>query len=457
MEKTEKIELNRMGFEPEGKLLLKMAWPMILSMLMQAFYNVVDTYFVSQTADALYARSALSLAFPVQMLMLAFSIGTAVGMNSLISRRLGARRYEEANRAAANGMTLLILSSLCFALVGIFLSRPIMSLLSGDERVIELGTSYLFICCTFSMGTFVAVGIERIMTAQGKTLLTMTMQLTGAVSNIILDALWVPLWGVTGAAIATVVGQGIGMLLSIAIMAFGRHEVVVRLRDMKLQREAVRQIYSVGAPSIVMQAIGVVMLFGMDLILESLLPTVGVAVFGVYYKLQSVVFMPVFGLTNASMSIEGYNFGARNKKRLLKVLKLTIICTVCFMSVGMLMFQLIPDKLLGIFNATAAEVEVGVPALRIISLCFLVAAVCISLSTFFGAIGQGIRSMWISLIRQLVVLLPAAFILARLTGEVTAVWWAFPIAEVASLITASVMYIKTYRRSIQTLDEVRQA
>ncbi|MDO4543807.1 MAG: MATE family efflux transporter [Clostridia bacterium] len=441
-----------MGTEREGKLLISMAWPIIVSMLMQAFYNVVDTYFVSQTADALYARSALSLAYPIQMLMIAVSIGTAVGMNSLISRRLGANRRDEANMAAANGITLLVISSLCFAVLGLLLSRPIMELLSGDERVIELGTEYLSICCVFSMGSFIAIGIERIMTAQGKTLLTMAMQLTGAVSNIVLDAVLVPVWGVKGAAVATVAGQGIGMVLSILILKLGHHEVDVRLRNMRLKWGIVKQVYAVGFPSIIMQAIGVVMLFGMDLILESLVPTVGVAVFGVYYRLQSMVFMPVFGLTNASMSIEGYNYGAKNSKRLIKVLRLTIIWTACFMLLGMAVFQLFPSELFGIFNATPAELAVGVPALRTISLCFFVAAICISLSTFFGAIGQGMRSLWISLIRQMFVLLPAAFILARLTGSIDAVWWAFPIAEVASLITAVLMYVSTLKKQIRPLD-----
>ncbi len=440
-----------MGTEKEGRLLFRMGWPIILSMLVMAFYNVVDTYFVSKTADALYAKAALGLAYPVQMLMIAFSVGTAVGMNSLISRRLGEGRRDEANDAASNGTVLLILTSAAFALIGIFLSEPIMRLLSKDERVIELGTTYLFICCTFSVGNFVAIGLERIMSAQGKTVLTMAMQLSGGIANIVLDAIMVPLWGVAGAAIATVLGQFIGMVLSFVILCCGKHEVSVSLRRMKLKKSCVKQIYAVGAPSIVMQAIGVVMLLGMDVILESLAPTVGTSVFGVYYKMQSIIFMPVFGLTTAAMSIEGYNYGARNKKRLIKVLRLVIITTLCFMLVGFLAFQIFPKELLNIFSSTPEELKVGVPALRTLSLCFFVAAVCISISTFFGAIGKGMQSMWISLIRQLFVLLPVAFLLAIVTKDVNVVWWAFPIAEIASLSTAIILYIKTYRRELKNL------
>lgn len=441
-----------MGTQPEGRLLFSMGWPIILSMLVQAFYNVVDTYFVSQTADAVYSKAALGFAYPIQMLMIAFSIGTAVGMNSLISRRLGAGRHDEANGAAANGIMLLILTSLCFALVGIFLSKPIMLIMTTDPRVIELGTRYLFICCTFSMGSFVAIGLERVMSAQGKTLLTMAMQLSGGVSNIVLDAILVPHYGVEGAAIATVLGQTISMVLSILILALGKHEVSIKLRRMRLKKDSVKNIYAVGIPSIVMQAIGVVMMFGMDLILEGLAPTVGAAVFGVYYKLQSIIFMPIFGMTNASMSIEGYNYGARNKKRLLQVLKLTLCYSVCVMVLGTVVFQLFPNELLKIFNSTAVELEIGVPALRIVSLHFIIAAVSISLSTFFGAIGKGLNSMWISLIRQLVVLLPAAFILSKLTGNIAAVWWAYPIAEVASLIIAVLLFVRTYLKDLKTLD-----
>lgn len=434
-------------------MLFSMGWPIILSMLVLAFYNVVDTYFVSKTADALYAKAALSLAYPVQMLMVAFSVGTSVGMNSLISRRLGERRNDEANLAAANGTTLLIITSLVFALLGAFLSEPIMRMLTADEKVIELGTQYLSICCIFSLGSFVAVGIERVMSAQGKTLLAMVMQISGGVANIVLDAILVPMYGVVGAAVATVIGQTVGMVLAIIILFCGKHEVSIHLKQLKLQKTCVKQIYAVGLPSIVMQAIGVVMMLGMDLILEGLAPTVGTAVFGVYYKLQSIVFMPVFGLSNAAMSIEGYNYGAKNKKRLMKVLKLVIVSMVCFMVIGLLIFQLLPEQILNIFSPTPEELIIGVPALRILSLCFIVAAMCIAISTFFGAIGKGMNSMWISLIRQLVVLLPAAYLIAKLTNDVTAVWWAFPIAEVFSLMTAVILYMRTYIKELRTLGE----
>lgn len=440
-----------MGTEREGRLLFSMAWPIIISMLVQALYNVVDTYFVSQTSNAMQAKAALGFAYPIQMLMISFSVGTAVGMNSLISRRLGERRVEDANRAAANGTVLMVLTSMAFVLFGCFGARPLMSLMSQDAQVVEYGARYLFICCTFSLGQFVAIGLERVMSAQGKTVLTMVMQMSGGIANIILDAIFVPRWGIEGAAIATVMGQWIGMILSILIVVIGKHEVTLRLKLCALKKDIVKDIYAVGLPSVIMQAISVVMIFGMDFILEGLAPTVGAAVFGVYYKVQSLVFMPIFGLTNAAMSIEGYNFGARNCDRLMRVLKLSIVCTMVFMAIGTLLFELLPEQILDIFNSTAAEKAIGVPALRLISPTFVVAAICISLSTFFGAIGKGMYSMWISLIRQLFVLLPAAFVLSLIFKDIALVWWAYPIAELASLTAGLVFFSKTRKKELAAL------
>ncbi len=453
---------NKMGTKPIGRLLLGMAWPMILSMLVQAFYNIVDSIFVSRIPlMGKAALSALGYAYPIQMLMIAVSVGTAVGMNSLISRRLGAKRFDEANKAASNGISLQLLSMLPFMALGIFGSKFIIGLFTSDATVVDLAARYLSICCTFSLGIFQAVGLERVMNAQGKTIASMIAQLSGGILNIVLDRILVlgfgpiPAMGIEGAAIATVIGQWVSMTVAILILVFGKHEVRVRFRDMPLKASCVREIYQVGLPSIVMQAIGVVMLSGMNLILGGFGAVTGtdaVAVFGVYYKLQSIVFMPVFGVTNAAISIFGYNFGARSKKRLLETLRLTIFIALLFMLTGLLLFQLLPEPLMQLFNVEGETLHMGVQALRTLSLCFPIAAVCISVSTLFGAVGNGMYSMWLSLIRQLFVLLPAAYLLSRIFGTVPAVWWSFPIAEIAGLITAAILFVRLYRNKIKPLD-----
>lgn len=377
---------NKMGILPEGKLLLSMSVPLCISMLMQAIYNLVDSIFVSRLGED--ALTAVSLAYPVQMLMIAVSVGTGVGMNSLISRRLGERRLEEANRAANNGIVLLLISAAVFTLFGVFGAKPFFDLFTDVQQIREMGTDYLRICCVYCVGVFMQVGCERILQAQGQNTAAMIMQLIGAVFNIIFDPILIfgllgfPAMGVAGAAIATVGGQLLSMLCCFAVLLLGKYDVTIRLRDCRLAAATVRDIYQVGVPSIIMQAIGTVMNLAMNALLIAY-STTAVAVFGVYFKIQSVVFMPVFGMTNAAMSIMAYNFGARSRSRLLRTMRLMLFAALALMAIGLVCFQLFPAELLLLFEASEDMLGIGVPALRIISTCFLFAAVGISFSTFF--------------------------------------------------------------------------
>ncbi len=450
---------NKMGTMKEGRLLLSMAWPIIISMLVQACYNIVDSMFVSRIPlSGELGLTALGYAYPVQMLMISFGVGTAVGINSLVSRRLGAKQFDEANTAAGNGMVLMAATSLVFAAVGAFLSEPLFQLFTDDTSIAALGSEYLRIVCLFSFGLFMQLCLERIMVAQGKSLAAMIMQLTGAVLNIALDRVmvlgwwFVPAMGVRGAAVATVVSQALAMLLSFAILFGGKHEIRISMRTLRLCPKTVKAIYQVGAPSVLMQAISVVMLFVMNGILGAY-GTVVVGVFGVYYKLQSIVFMPVFGMTNAAMSIMAYNFGARRRARLIRVLKLSVLYAVCFMTCGMVVFQLFPSQLMSLFQAEGQMLTVGIGTLRTISLSFIPAAISICFSVCFGAIGLGTNSMLVSLVRQFLVLLPAAYLLSHIYGSVGAVWWAFPVSEVCACLFACVVFLSVYRKRIRLLDD----
>lgn len=447
---------NKMGVLPEGKLLLSMSVPLCISMLMQAIYNLVDSIFVSRLGED--ALTAVSLAYPVQMLMIAVSVGTGVGMNSLISRRLGERRLEEANRAANNGIVLLLISAAVFMLFGVFGAKPFFDLFTDVQQIREMGTDYLRICCVYCVGVFMQVGCERILQAQGQNTAAMIMQLIGAVFNIIFDPILIfgllgfPAMGVAGAAIATVGGQLLSMLCCFAVLLLGKYDVTIRLRDCRLAAATVRDIYQVGVPSIIMQAIGTVMNLAMNALLIAY-STTAVAVFGVYFKIQSVVFMPVFGMTNAAMSIMAYNYGARNRSRLLRTMRLMLLAALSLMAIGLVCFQLFPAELLLLFEASEDMLGIGVPALRIISTCFLFAAVGISFSTFFQAIGSGIYSMMLSLIRQLVVLVPAAFALSAIFHSLDAIWFAFPIAELFALMTSLLFFRTVYKKQIEHLED----
>ena len=440
-----------MGVMPVGKLLANMAIPMVISMLVQAMYNVVDSYFVAKiSTDAL---TAISLAYPIQMLMIAVAIGTSVGMNSYMSRKLGEGNTEAASKGASNGLCLLLLSAIVFAIFG-FVITPFFRLFTDDPQLIEMGVDYLEICMVFGLGVFIQIGCERILQSMGKTGLSMVTQLVGAVVNIILDPLMIfgigpfPEMGVAGAAYATVIGQWVGMLMALALVFFKEHEVKISFKNFRLCGETVREIYRVGIPSIVMQSIGSIMIVGLNGILAA--SEASVTVLGVYYKLQSFVFMPCFGLNQGVMPIIGYNYGARNRKRVYSALKRGIIIGVIIMTLGTLAMWIIPEQLISMFGGTEELMKIGVPAFRIISLCFIPAAAGIIFTTLFQAVGKGMRSLIMSFARQLVLILPIAFIFSRIWG-IGAVWYAFPIAEIFSLTIAICFFINLVKGDFKKL------
>ena len=444
----------RMGTKPMLPLILSMALPAMMSMLVQALYNIVDSYFVAKVSED--ALTAVSLVFPVQNLLIAVAIGTGVGLNSLISRRLGEGRFEDARSAATHGLLLAVVNWLLFALIGLFFSRMFLSAFIDNAAVVEMGTQYMSIVCIASIGLCMEGAIEKTLQGTGNMIYPMLSQLIGAVTNIILDPIFifglfgVPKMGVAGAAIATVLGQIFAMLFLFYVLA--RRETVLKIsfKNFKLHGGMVKEIYAVGFPSIIMQSIGSVMTMGMNAILIKFTET-AVAFFGVYFKLQSFVFMPVFGLNQGVMPVIGYNFGARKRKRVTSAVKVGCSIAVMIMAVGMVIFWAIPSELLGIFNASPTMLQIGVPALRTISLCFVPAALGIMFSTAFQALGHGFNSLLISILRQMVVLLPAAFLLANIGLD--AVWYSFPLAECASFAASIYLYWKLYRDVIRPMPE----
>ena len=437
-----------MGVMPVGKLLAGMAIPMMISMLVQAFYNVVDSIFVAQLSED--ALNAVSLAFPLQNLMIAFGAGTAVGINALLSRSLGEKNQAMVDKAANTGIFLALCNFVVFALIGIFLSRPFFELQAGGEQVIvDYGVDYASICLGLSIGLFSQFCFERLLQSTGRTTLAMITQLTGAVINIIMDPILIfgyfgfPRMEVAGAALATVLGQIIAAALAVFMNFKYNPEVHIRLREIRWNRQVAGEIYRVGFPSIVMQSIGSVMVFGMNKILFSFTKT-ATAVFGAYFKLQSFIFMPVFGLNNGMVPIVAYNFGAARMDRLKKTVKLAACSAVGIMAVGLAIFQLAPEILLGFFDASAEMNAIGSVALRIISISFLFAGFCIIAGSVCQAIGNPFYSLIVSVARQLVVLLPVAWLLAQ-TGRLELVWLAFPIAELMSLTLSTVFLRRTLK------------
>lgn len=448
---------NKMGTRPVSGLIFSMSFPAMLSMLVQALYNVVDSYFVAKISEN--ALTAVSLVFPVQALQIALAVGTGVGLNSLISRRLGENCRKEADSAATHGVLLGVLNWVVFAVLGALLSRPFLSLFTGVDEIVAMGAQYMSIVCTVSIGAFVEINIEKILQATGNMIYPMFGQLIGAVANIILDPIFIfglagaPKMGVAGAAVATVLGQILSMCFSLFIVFTKDHEVKIDFRGFRPDPGVIRNIYSVGFPAIVMQAIGSVMVVGMNAILIAFTST-AVAVFGIYFKLESFVFMPVFGLTQGLMPIIGYNFGARKRERLLKAVQVGGVAALCIMGAGTVLFWTATEPLLAIFEASPKMLEIGVPALRIISVCFLPAALGILFSTVFQAVGHGVSSLIVSALRQLVVLLPCAFLLARAGLE--AVWYALPIAEFAALAVSVVIFLRLYRSTLKNLSDERE-
>lgn len=444
---------NKMGVMPVNKLILSMSIPMMLSMLIQALYNVVDSMFVAQISEN--ALTAVSLAFPAQNLMIAVATGTGVGVNAALSRSLGEKNFEKANRIAIHALFLAAMSYIVFALFGLFFARQFFLLQTDITEIVEYGASYLRICTLFSFGLFGEIAFERLMQSTGKTLYSMIVQSTGAVINIILDPILIfglfglPRLEIAGAAIATVFGQIIALIIGFLLNQARNHEIRLVFKNFRPEKEIIGHIYSVGVPSIIMASIGSVMTFGMNKILIAFSST-ATAVFGVYFKLQSFVFMPVFGLNNGTVPIIAYNYGAGRPDRIMKTLKLAICYAMVIMLTGLAVFHLLPDKLLMIFNASDTMLSIGMPALRIVSLSFLFAGYCIVCSSMFQALGHGMLSLWISVFRQLVVLLPVAFVLARLFG-LPHLWFAFPLAEIFSVILSSLFLRHVYKKEILPL------
>ncbi len=448
---------NKMGHMPVGKLLFNMALPMIISMLVQAFYNIVDSIYVSQISES--AVTALSLAFPVQNVQIGFGIGIGVGVNSLLSKCLGEGNQEKADRTAGNGIFLILAATVAFLLFGIFGVRPYYEMQSTVKETVEGGIAYSSICSIFTLGVFAEILFERLLQASGRTVHTMITQSVGAIINIILDpvfifgveALGIPAFGMAGAAIATVIGQWVAAILALIFNIKFNPDVHLLLKNIRPKKEIVGTILSIGVPSIVMNCIGAVMNFSMNQILQGFHET-ATGVFGIYYKLQSFFFMPLFGINNATISIVAYNYGAKNPKRITGTLKRSCLSALGIMIAGFLAFQLLPELLLGIFNPSEEFLRIGCSALRVISFHFPLAAICIALSASFQALGTGIYSTITSLCRQMIVLLPAAYLLS-LTGEVTNVWWAFPIAEFASLAATLFFFLRIYRKKVKPLIE----
>lgn len=460
------ITENKMGVKPMLPLLLGMSLPAMFSMMIQALYNVVDSIFVARFhPDAL---QAVSLAYPLQLILISFGVGTAVGVNSLIARRLGAKNYKEANAAATTGLVLAAINWLVFLLIGLLFARRFIALFTSDATVIEYGRQYLTVVLCFSLGMVTSCMGEKILQSTGNMIFPMITQLIGAIVNIIFDPLLIfgigffPRLGVLGAAVATVFGQFCSMTFILIVLFVKKHDVKITFKGFRLQKDVLKNIYAVGFPAIIMQSIGSVMVSGINAIISiadiaAEYAAAYINAFGIYFKLQSFVFMPVFGLNQGVSPIIGYNYGAHNKKRMYSAFRLGIIIAAAIMAAGMLLFQLAPEWLLSLFQSDAAIdsaansllVEVGVPVLRIISLSFIMAALGIMFSTLFQAIGKGFYSMIMSVSRQLVILLPAAYLLSKV--NMTAMWYAFPIAEVVCLGIAIIFFIKLQRNELSKL------
>lgn len=455
--KTAPAAENKMGTMPIGKLLFNMSLPMMISMLVQALYNIVDSIFVSKLSEN--ALTAVSLAFPLQMLLIAIATGTGVGMNALLSKALGERRSDEVNRIASNAAFLYFVSYVVICILGFTIVKPFYMSQMGhaDVEIMEMGIDYLSTVMIFSFGLLSQIYFERLLTSTGKTIFSMTSQLCGAITNIILDPILIfglcglPKMGVTGAAVATVIGQCVAAVVAFTCNHKYNHEVKLIFHGFRPNGRIIGTIYAIGIPSIIMQSIGSVMTYSMNRILIEFSST-ATAVFGVYFKLQSFFFMPVFGLNNGITPIIAFNYGAQNRKRMVKTIKLSMITAFCLTFIGFLCFEFIPQTLLGMFSASADMLKIGVPALRIIGIHYLIAWFCIICGTVFQALGKAVFSMIVSIMRQLIILVPAAYILSKL-GGLHAVWWSFPIAEIVSLTVSLFFLFRIYRTIISTIPD----
>ena len=444
---------NKMGIMPVGKLLITMSLPMMISMVVQALYNIVDSVFVSRVSED--ALTAVSMAFPLQALCIALGAGMGVGVNALLSKSLGAKDNDMVNKSALNGLFMTFVSYLVLLVIGIFAVKPFYMIQTDSADIIQYGTDYLSVICCFSFGMFFQFTFERLLQSTGRTFQTMITQTVGAVTNIILDPIFifglfgVPAFGVKGAAIATVIGQIIAAILALIMNIKVNTDIDFSLKGFKPDIKIIGMIYKVGLPSIIMQSIGSVMVFCLNKILIVFSST-AVAVFGVYFKLQSFVFMPVFGLNNGLIPIMAYNYGAKKKDRMIKTIKCGLLIAFSIMSVGMVVFELFPDAILALFEASDNMLAMGKVALRTIAIHFPVAAICIVLGSAFQALGNAVYSMFVSIARQLVVLIPVAYALSKL-GNVNYVWWCFPIAEIMSLAITVFFFIKLKREVIDKI------
>ena len=447
------VKENKMGTMPINKLLISMALPMMISMLVQAMYNIVDSMYVSRISED--ALTAVSLAFPIQQLMIALGAGMGVGVNAVLSKALGEKDFEKANKAAENGIFLSVISFVVFFFVGLFAVDPFYMSQTTDPEILQAGHDYLTVICCASIGMYMQFIFERLMQSTGRTVYSMITQTLGAVINIVLDPILIfgmfgmPEMGVKGAAVATVIGQIIGAVVGCILNVTKNHDIHISFKGFRPDFGIIKVIYVVGVPSIIMQAVGSVMNYAMNQILIGFTST-ATAVFGAYYKLQSFIFMPVFGLTNGMIPIIAFNYGAGNRSRVIKTIKSSVILAVCIMLTGLTVMQIFPAKLLAIFNASEHMLGIGVVALRLISLSFVFAGYCIIMGSVFQALGNGVYSMIVSIVRQLVVLLPVAYLFS-LTGNLDMVWMAFPIAELFSLTLSTVFLIKINKKIISKI------
>lgn len=444
---------NKMGYLPVPRLLMEMSLPIILSMMVQALYNIVDSIFVSQISED--ALTAVSLVFPIQNLMIAVGAGTGVGVNALLSRSLGAKQYEDANQAARNGIFVFLLSAIAFSILGITLAPVFLTIQTTDPEISLYGIQYMQIITGLSFALFMQILAERLLQSTGRAVFSMMTQGLGAIINIILDPIFIfglfgfPRMEVTGAAFATIVGQTCAATLGLYLNLKKNPDINLNMRRFRPSVSIIKTIYSVGVPSIIMQSIGSVTTFGMNKILLMFTPT-ATAVYGVYFRLQSFIFMPIFGLNNGMIPIIAYNYGARNPKRIMKTIKLSISFAVSIMLLGLFIFQIFPVQLLSIFNASPEMVSIGVPALRIISICFIFAGYCIVVGSVFQALGNGVYTLINSIFRQLVFLLPLSYVFAVTVG-LNAVWWSTPLAEISSVVITTIYFVRIYRDKVKPL------
>ena len=449
------MQENKMGVMPVKKLIVNMSVPMMISMLVQALYNVVDSVFVAMLSEN--ALTAVTLAFPLQNLMIAVGAGTGVGVNAMLSRALGEKKYERSDKAANTAILLAIMSTIVFLILGLTITKPFINTQTTDPEIRQLGYTYLGIVMTIGIGIFMQVTFERLLQSTGRTNLSMISQMTGAIFNIIFDPILIfglgpfPKMGVAGAAYATVCGQCVAACLGLYLNLRHNHELHFSMKKV-LHPEAkiIGKIYAVGVPSILMMAIGSVMTYCMNMILKAFSST-AIAVFGAYFKLQSFFFMPVFGLNNGLIPVLAYNLGARKRSRIDEALKFALELAVCIMLCGTIVLEIFPTQLLSLFSPSKDMLRMGIPALRTIAIHFPIAACGIIMSSIFQAFSRSIYSLFVSLGRQLVILIPVAWLLAQ-TGNVNNVWWCYPIAEVVSFILSLIFFKKVYREEVKTLD-----